>query len=203
MKLLLAIFLTTFGTLAAQETPALFTSEANTAYNAAKLSQSEQNFNESAGLFKQAGDLFQKFVTENPEHPETATAYYRLGVSKLLIGKRSPAEEAFRSSLKASKNSGKVAASAAFRLAALAFNDKEFADAIPLFLISKNETDKPGLKAKSLNFLARCYIVSEQTDKAETTLEELIAFDHEDNTFKEEAQLSLEQLKTSEDDEQS
>ena len=190
MKLLIAIFLTSFGTLTAKDTPELFQA-AEKIYHAAKLSQSEKNYQESAQLFKSAEELYQKFITENPDHPEVATAYYRSGVSDLLAGKRSNAEEAFQNTLKASKNTGPFAASAAFRLGALTYNDKEYADATPYFLISKNETDKPHLEANSLNYLARCYLFTKQNEEAQTALEELVAFNQKEKKFSPQAHLAL------------
>ena len=197
MKLLSAILLTSLGTLSAQDTPETF-QKADKAYNAAKVAMSERHSGkttqEKFQLFQTAKELFQQFITANPDHPEVATAYYRSGVSDLLTGKRASAEEAFRNTLKSSNQKGQRAASAAFRLGALAYNDDKFADAARHFNISKNETDKPFLKAKSLNYLARCYLQTKQTDKAQTALEELVALDHEDNSIIPQAKLALGQI---------
>ena len=145
-------------------------------------------------LFQTAKELFQQFITANPDHPEVPKAYYRSGVSDLLTGKRALAEEAFRSTLKSSNQKGQTAASAAYRLGALAYNGDEFTDAAPYFFISKNETDKPTIKTSSLNYLARCHLQTKQIDEAQTALEELVALDSEENEFKPQALLALAHL---------
>ena len=199
MKLLAAILLTTFGTLSGQDAPLSF-QLADKVYNSAKLAQSKHEHQEAAQLFVNAKDLFLQFITKNPDDPEVATAYYRSGVSDLITGNRLAAEEAFRKTLEASDQKGQPAASAAFRLGALAYNDEKFTDAASNFLLSKTETDMPRLKAQSLNYLARCYLQTKQTEKAQTTLEELVAFDDENNDYISQAKLTLAHLHATKDE---
>ncbi|MGJ8724739.1 MAG: tetratricopeptide repeat protein [Roseibacillus sp.] len=205
MKIFFAFLLTALGAFSAPDTPELF-QKADKAYKAGKLALSERHSGETAEekrqLFQTAKELFQQFISENPDHPETPSAYYRSGVCDLLTGKRSSAEKAFQNTLKASKNSGQNAASAAFRLGALTYNDKRFADAVPYFLISKAESDKPDLKAKSLLNLARCYLNTKQIKEAQTSLEELIALEFEDTTVREQAQATLKNLEATKSEKQ-
>jgi len=135
--------------------------------------------------------LFERFVNNNPKHPEAPKAIYRAGVANLLIGKRTAAETKFVITIKLAKRKGQIAAAASFRLGALAYNSEHFKTALPHFTLAANETDKPDLRHKALNYEARCLLLEQKIPQAEKSLRRLVNDPFEPNIFKHQASLAL------------
>jgi tetratricopeptide (TPR) repeat protein len=165
--------------------------EANKVYDYGKIEQGNKNFNEAARAFAACIPMFERFANTYPSHPEAAKAIYRAGVANLLIGRRKDAESKFVTTLMKTKKRGQTAATAAFRLGALAYNDKFFKTALPHFAVTASETDKPDLRHKALNFQARCLLLTGRTAEAAKVLKKLVEDPHEPNTFANQARLAL------------
>lgn len=205
LRLTLTLLLTWAGILAAQEEPdaaanravaeesraETWFAEADRVYEYGKLEQGNKNFTEAARAFAACIPMFERFANTYPKHPDAPKAIYRAGVANLLIGRREAAESKFVSTLIITKKRGQTAATAAFRLGALAYNDKYFKTAHPHFALAASQTDKPDLRHKALNFQARCLLLTERVPEAAKILKKLVNDPHQPNTFADQAQLAL------------
>ncbi len=165
--------------------------EADQAYEAGKAHQKEGGYRQAARAFSAAVPLFERFYNNFPNHEMASTAMYRCGVSNILIGRRKEAEANFLNTLSKTRKKGQIAAAAAFRLGALAYNDKFYKTALPHFTIAANQTDKADLRHKSINYQARCLLQTQQIKKASPVLQRLVDDPDRPNAFRDQARLAL------------
>ena len=135
--------------------------------------------------------MFERFANTYPKNPDAPKALYRAGVANLLIGRREAAESKFVSTLIMTKKRGQTAATAAFRLGALAYNDEFFKTALPHFTVTASQTDKADLRHKALNYQARCLLLTQRIPEAAKILKKLVEDPHEPNDFANQARLAL------------
>lgn len=166
----------------------LWFTEADKIYEYAKL---EGDAAQQYRAFSACIPLFERFANTHPKHPDAPKAVYRAGVAYLLTGRREEAESKFITTLMMTKERGQTAASAAFRLGSLAYNDKYFKTALPHFSVASRETDKPELRHKALNYEARCLLLQQRIPEAEKVLRRLVDDTFEPNIFKNQASLAL------------
>jgi tetratricopeptide (TPR) repeat protein len=167
--------------------------EANRLYDAAKVEWKPKTGDRAKAYryFKASIPLFERFINTYPENPDAPKARYRSGQAYLLTGDRGAAEGAFLDTLNMTNKRGHTASTAAFRLGALAYNDKYYKTARPYFAITARETDKPDLRHQALNYQARCLMLTERISEAETVLRRLVNDPDEPNKFKNQASLAL------------
>ena len=113
--------------------------EADKVYEYAKLELNNKNVSTATRAFGACVPLFERFANTYPKHPDASKAIYRAGVADLLIGRRTAAESKFVSVLIKTKKKGQTAASAAFRLGALAYNDEHYKTALPQFKLTAKQ----------------------------------------------------------------
>ncbi|MGJ8724230.1 MAG: tetratricopeptide repeat protein [Roseibacillus sp.] len=165
--------------------------EANKVYEYGKSEQTNKNFSTAARAFAACIPMFERFANTYSKHPDAPKALYRAGVANLLIGRREAAESKFISTLMMTKKRGQTAATAAFRLGALAYNDEFFKTALPHFAVTANQTDSPDLRHKALNYQARCLLLTQRIPEAKTVLKKLVDDTHKPNDFRDQARLAL------------
>ena len=165
--------------------------EANKVYDYGKLEQTNGNFSTAARAFAACVPMFERFANTYSKHPDAPKAIYRAGVANLLIGRREAAESKFISTLMITKKRGPTAAAAAFRLGALAYNDKYFKTALPHFALAASQTDKPATRQKALNYQARSLLLTQKIPEAEVVLKKLVDDPNKPNDFRDQARLAL------------
>ena len=165
--------------------------EANKVYDYGKLEQGNRNSSAAARAFAACIPMFERFANTYPKNPDAPKALYRAGVANLLIGRREAAESKFVSTLIMTKKRGQTAATAAFRLGALAYNDEFFKTALPHFTVTASQTDKADLRHKALNYQARCLLLTQRIPEAAKILKKLVEDPHEPNDFANQARLAL------------
>ena len=165
--------------------------EANKVYEYGKLEFGRGNSDVAARAFGACIPLYERFANTYSSHADAPKAVYRAGVANLLIGYRESAERKFVSTLMMTKKKGQVAATAAYRLGALAYNDEYFKTALPHFTVTANQTDDPELRHKALNYQARCLLLTQRIPEAEVVLKKLVNDPNKPNTFRDQASLAL------------
>ena len=165
--------------------------EANKVYDYGKLEQQNKNITNASRAFAACIPMFERFANTYPKHADAPKAIYRAGVSNLLLGRVEAAESKFVSTLILTKRKGQTAATAAFRLGALAYNAKYFKTALPHFSLVASQTDKPDLRHQALNYQARCLLLTQKVPEAANILRRLVDDPHEPNNFRDQARLAL------------
>jgi len=135
--------------------------------------------------------LFREFINTSPRHQFAQQAWYRLGMALLLTGETQQAEHCFNVVIRQYRT-GHYVASAAYRLAAQRYNEKDWNAAAPYFGISAREADKDDLRSKSLYYQARCLILIGQNEPALRVLNTIISDPR--NPFIDYARLAVGQL---------
>lgn len=162
--------------------------EADRVYNYAKVASDK--FEQQRAL-RACIPLYERFIARFPKDDNVPAARYRCGVAHLLLGNRGAAETYFTKTISASRRRGHQAGVAAFRLGGLAYNDKYFKTAIPHFQLAASEVDKASIRHQSLNYLARCYLLTDRTKDASVILRRLVNDPEEPNAYKDSARLAL------------
>ena len=169
----------------------LWFAEANKVYDYGKLEQANNKYAIAKRAFTACIPHFERFANTYPKHPDAAVAIYRSGVAYLLIGQRKQAESKFVTTLIKTKKKGQTAALAAFRLGALAYNDEHFKTALPHFVLTAAQAEKPEIRHKALNYQARCLLLSKRIPEAAVILHKLVDDPNRPNIFREPSRLAL------------
>ena len=143
---------------------------ANLAYERAERSR---DATEKAIYYRKAVQLFSEFLSDFPRPREEAQVRYRLGTSYLYTGQPESAARQFRSILDRSPN-GHIASLAAYRLASLRYERRDFSGAAPYFATSARAAEQAQLRHRALYFEANCYILAKNERKAREAFLKLV-----------------------------
>jgi TolA-binding protein len=106
-------------------------------------------------LYDLAAPEYQKYLDDYPGRPGRANAYFSLGECYRNLNRSSSARTNFQKVLNDYGDS-EFAGSAAYALAEMAFTDKDYATALPLFHRSGAKSKEPAVALSARYFEARC-----------------------------------------------
>lgn len=140
---------------------------------------------------------YELFLKDLPESPNAASAAYRLGECYLQLKQPVQAKQAYEQMIKQFKT-GLYTGAAAFRLATLYFNEKNFAKAIPYFELAKANIGNPGIELQSSYYRARCLELTDKKKEALVAYEQLLATQGQgpENPFAEPSRMAIAHLYT-------
>ncbi len=148
---------------AGQDAPAVAKEEVEEILAYADLLFSKEQF----GL---AAQQYQVFIKEQPNSPNLQIAWFRLGECYLKVNQVSDSETTFNFLIRNYKK-GPFVGSAAYRLAVLRLNKKEYRNALAYFKIAKDELTNPEAKLQAQYYFARCLQLTQQPKEALTQFE--------------------------------
>lgn len=124
--------------------------------------------------FALAAQQYQVFIREQPNSPSLEIAWFRLGECYLKVNQTEDAVTSFNYLINQFK-SGPFVGSAAYRLAVLRFNAKDYRNALAYFKVSKDELSDPVARNQALFYHARCLQLTGQAREALAEFEEVMA----------------------------
>ena len=116
-------------------------------------------------LYDLAAPEYQKYLEDYPGAPGRANAYFSLGECYRNLGKPGPARSSFQKVLDDLGESD-FAGPAAYALAEMAFTNKNYAAALPLFHRSAAKSKEPAVALSARYFEARCLEILDRKDEA-------------------------------------
>ena len=116
-------------------------------------------------LYDLAAPEYQKYLEDYPGAPGRANAYFSLGECYRNLGKPGPARSSFQRVLDDHAESD-FAGPAAYALAEMAFTNKNYAAALPLFHRSAAKSKEPAVALSARYFEARCLETLDRKDEA-------------------------------------
>ena len=150
-----------------------------------------KDYGASRNALRHCVPLFREFINTAPRHEFAQRSWYRLGMALLLTGDTLEAEHCFNTVIRQYRT-GHFVATAAYRLAAQRYNDKDWNAAAPYFGIAAREAVKGDLGPKSLYYQARCLILANKREPALKILNKII--NDPKNPFTDYARLATGQL---------
>ncbi|MEX2580957.1 MAG: tetratricopeptide repeat protein [Verrucomicrobiales bacterium] len=130
-----------------------------------------------------AAQQYQTFIRENEDSPNLQAAWFRLGECYLKVDQTEDAEATFQYLVGNYKN-GPFVGSAAYRLAVLRFNAKDYRNALAFFKVAKDELTNPDAKLQAQFYHARSLQLTEQPKEALAEYERVVdAKPREENPF--------------------
>jgi len=124
--------------------------------------------------FALAAQQYQVFIREQPNSPSLQIAWFRLGECYLKVNQSEDAVTSFNYLINQFK-SGPFVGSAAYRLAVIRFNAKDYRNALAYFKVSKDELSDPVARNQALFYHARCLQLTGQAREALSEFEEVMA----------------------------
>ena len=112
-----------------------------------------------------AAQQYQIFIREHPNSPNSQAGWFRLGECYLQVGQRSDAVTTFTHLIKTYKK-GPFVGSAAYRLAVIRFNSKDYKGAVTFFELASTHLKSPDAKLQSRFYFARSLQLTQQPEKA-------------------------------------
>ena len=116
-------------------------------------------------LYDLAAPEYQKYLDDYPGRPGRANAYFSLGECNRNLNRSSSARTNFQKVLN-DYGDGEFAGPAAYALAEMAFTDKDYATALPLFHRAAAKSKEPTVTLSARYFEARCLEASGRKDEA-------------------------------------
>src|SRR5436190_18326626 len=116
-------------------------------------------------LYDLAAPEYQKYLDDYPGRPGRANAYFSLGECYRNLNRVSSARTNFQKVLNDYGDS-EFAAPAAYALAEMAFTDKDYATALPLFHRSAAKSKEPAVALSARYFEARCLETTGRKEEA-------------------------------------
>jgi TolA-binding protein len=116
-------------------------------------------------LYDLAAPEYQKYLDDYPGRPGRANAYFSLGECHRNLNRSSNARTNFQKVLNDYGDS-EFAGPAAYALAEMAFTDKDYAAALPLFHRSGAKSKEPAVALSARYFEARCLEATGRKDEA-------------------------------------
>src|SRR6266566_8682061 len=116
-------------------------------------------------LYDLAAPEYQKYLDDYPGRPGRANAYFSLGECNRNLNRSSSARTNFQKVLN-DYGDGEFAGPAAYALAEMAFTDKDYATALPLFHRSASRSKEPAVVLSARYFEARCLEALGRKDEA-------------------------------------
>lgn len=139
----------------------------------------------SKDQFGIAAQQYLIFIRENPESPNLQIAWFRLGECYLKVNQIEDAEKSF-DFLISQYRRGPFVGSAAYRLAVLRFNQKDYQNALAYFKTAKDELTNPEAKLQAQFYYARCLQLTRKPKEALAQFEAILgAHEAEKNPFHE------------------
>ncbi|MBU6180041.1 MAG: tetratricopeptide repeat protein, partial [Verrucomicrobia bacterium] len=121
-----------------------------------------------------AAQQYQVFIREQPQSPNLQIAWFRLGECYLKVNQVEDAVTTFNYLINTFRK-GSFAGSAAYRLAVLRFNSKDYRNALAYFKVAKDELSDPAAKIQALFYYARSLQLTGQAKEALANFEEVMA----------------------------
>lgn len=121
-----------------------------------------------------AAQQYQTFIRENPQSPNLQIAWFRLGECYLKVNQIPDAETSFNFLVNTYKK-GPFVGSAAYRLAVLRFNQKDYRNAMAFFKLAKDELKNDEAKLQAQFYYARSLQLVQQAKEALGQFEQVIA----------------------------
>ncbi len=123
--------------------------------------------------FGLAAQQYQIFIKEQPRSVNIQSAWFRLGECYLQVKQQPDAETTFNYLITTFKK-GPFVGSAAYRLAVVRFNTKDYKNALTFFKLASTELTNEEAKLQAQFYLARCYQLTKQLQLALTQYESLV-----------------------------
>src|SRR5881296_1401377 len=139
-------------------------------------------------LYDLAIPEYQKYLEDYPGRPGRANAYFSLGECYRNLNRISSARTNLQKVLNDYGNS-EFAAPAAYALAEIAFADKDYATALPLFHRSAGRSKEPAVALSARYFAARCLEALGRKDEAANIYAE-VAESGNPNPYREDARVT-------------
>ena len=139
--------------------------------------------------YDMAAPEYEKYLGLYKGAPDTATALFRLGESYRHMGNTNSAKSAYTILLN-QFGSGEFIGPAAYRLADLYYQDKQYRDALTLYRKASVRLNEPTVANGAKFFTGRCLEALGQKTEARATYEDLVSI-QKDNPFFDASRLSL------------
>tara|TARA_R110002096_G_scaffold27094_2_gene83190 strand:+ start:473 stop:2923 length:2451 start_codon:yes stop_codon:yes gene_type:complete len=141
-----------------------------------------------------AAQQYQLFIREQPKSPNLQIAWFRLGECYLQVNQVADAETSFNFLINTYRT-GPFVGSAAYRLAVLRLEKKDYRNALAYFKVSKDQLTNPEAKLQAQYYYARCLQLTQQAKEALAQFEMVIeAAPPEKNPFHERSLLESARL---------
>lgn len=124
--------------------------------------------------FSLAAQQYSVFIQENPQSPNLQIAWFRLGECYLKVNQVEDAITSFNFLINEYKR-GPFVGSAAYRLAVLRFNSKDYRNALAYFKKAKDELTNEEAKLQAQFYFARSLQLTRQPREALGEFEEIMA----------------------------
>lgn len=128
----------------------------------------------SKDQFAIAAQQYQTFIRENPDSPGLQSAWFRLGECYLKVKQTEDAVTTFNYLVNHYKK-GPFVGAAAYRLAVLRFNGKDYRNALAYFKLAKDELSEPTAKLQAQFYYARSLQLTGQAKEALANFEAVMA----------------------------
>ncbi|MCB1229742.1 MAG: tetratricopeptide repeat protein [Verrucomicrobiae bacterium] len=120
-----------------------------------------------------AARQYQLFLQQHPNSPNAQVGWFRLGECYLEVGQQADAATTFKHVIDTYKQ-GIFVGSAAYRLAVMKYNAKDFAAAALYFDIATAYLSSPDAALQAQFYLARCQQLADEPDQAATIYQKVL-----------------------------
>ena len=124
--------------------------------------------------FAIAAQQYQIFIREQPNSPNLQAAWFRLGECYLKVNQLEDSITTFNYLINTYRK-GVFVGSAAYRLAVLRFNAKDYRNALAYFKVAKDELTNPEAVVQARFYFARCLQLTAQAKEALAEFEAVMA----------------------------
>lgn len=124
--------------------------------------------------FALAAQQYQIFIREQPDSPNLQAAWFRLGECYLEVNQLEDAVTTFNYLINTYRR-GVFVGSAAYRLAVLRFNTKDYRNALAYFKVAKDELTNPEAVIQARFYYARCLQLTARAKEALAEFEAVMA----------------------------
>ncbi len=124
--------------------------------------------------FAIAAQQYQIFIREQPNSPNLQAAWFRLGECYLKVNQLEDSVTTFNYLINTYRK-GVFVGSAAYRLAVLRFNAKDYRNALAYFKVAKDELTNPEAVVQARFYFARCLQLTAQAKEALAEFEAVMA----------------------------
>lgn len=121
-----------------------------------------------------AAQQYQVFIREQPNSPNLQIAWFRLGECYLKVNQVEDATTTFNYLINTYRK-GSFVGAAAYRLAVLRFNAKDYRNALAYFKVAKDELSDPAAKTQAQFYYARSLQLTGQAKEALANFESVMA----------------------------
>src|SRR5947207_654631 len=142
----------------------------------------------SRKLYDLAAPEYEKFLGQYPGAPGRSSAYFYLAECYRALNKNSSARTSFQSVLD-NYGDSEFAGPAAYGIAEILFNQKDFGAALPLFHKGAAKSKEPALALSARYFEARCLENVDRKDEAQNLYQE-VAETKNPNRYREDARMA-------------